>query len=171
MTSRWSSLVGGLALVVAVSGRAAAQTESVLDLNRATREQLIAYPGIGQAYADKIIAARPFKMRSELVSRKIMPATEYLKLKKGLSPTAEDAAAEAAAIKPYDPGPPKDADGRVNLNSASRADLLAVQGIGQQYVDKVIAGRPYKSVDEIVKRNVMPATQFAKVRPLVFVQP
>ncbi|MBL8988665.1 MAG: helix-hairpin-helix domain-containing protein, partial [Gemmatimonadetes bacterium] len=92
MAGRWSPFVAGIALMVAVSAPATAQDP--LDLNKATREQLVAHPGIGQAFADKIIAARPFKMRSELVARGIMPATQYLKIKKGLTPTAEDAAAE-----------------------------------------------------------------------------
>ncbi|MDX2060576.1 MAG: helix-hairpin-helix domain-containing protein [Gemmatimonadales bacterium] len=168
MAGRWSPFVAGIALMVAVSAPATAQDP--LDLNKATREQLVAHPGIGQAFADKIIAARPFKMRSELVARGIMPATQYLKIKKGLTPTAEDAAAEAAAVKAADPGPPRDAEGRLNLNSASRDDLAAIPGVGQLYADKIVAGRPFKTLDEVVSRRIMPSTAFKEIRHKLFIQ-
>ena len=51
-----------------------------LNLNTATREQLVALPGIGETYADAIIKARPFKAKSELVSRKVLPKAAYKKI-------------------------------------------------------------------------------------------
>ncbi|MDZ4864198.1 MAG: helix-hairpin-helix domain-containing protein [Gemmatimonadota bacterium] len=51
----------------------------LLNLNTATRDQLVTLPGVGESYADAIIKARPFKSKSELVSRKVLPEAAYKK--------------------------------------------------------------------------------------------
>lgn len=53
--------------------------EELLDINSCTREQLVALDGVGEAYADKIIAGRPYKMKTELVSKSVVPKSTYAK--------------------------------------------------------------------------------------------
>ena len=52
----------------------------LLNINTATKEQLAALPGIGDAYSQKIIDGRPYKAKSDLKARKIIPASEYSKI-------------------------------------------------------------------------------------------
>lgn len=58
----------------------AAVKADLLDLNSATQEQLKALPGIGDAYAAKIVAGRPYKMKTELTSKNIIPDAVYKKI-------------------------------------------------------------------------------------------
>jgi DNA uptake protein ComE-like DNA-binding protein len=59
----------------------AAPAMQMVDINSATESELKAIPGLGDAYAKKIIAGRPFSNKSQLLSKKIIPKPVYDKIK------------------------------------------------------------------------------------------
>lgn len=69
----------GVALAIALF--AVAAPAKLIDINSAPRAALKTLPGIGDVEADRIVACRPFLTKTELVTKKVIPAGPYLSLK------------------------------------------------------------------------------------------
>jgi len=61
--------------------QAPAAVQYYVDLNSASRKELMTLPGIGAAEAGKIIANRPYLTKTDLVAKNVMPVGPYLSLK------------------------------------------------------------------------------------------
>lgn len=161
------SVAGLMVAALALSGTSSVAPPKpdgrVIDLNTATVEELLAFDGIGRLYAEKIVRARPFRARSELVDRHVMPTSAYLAIKHRLYTSAAQTGAESRALEPIPAG-------MFDLNQASRGDLLGIPGVGQQYADKIIAGRPYRTEAELVSRRIVPLATFERVQSYLAVQ-
>ena len=58
-----------------------ARATSLVDLNTATAAQLQRLPGITATYARRIIANRPYRVKHELETRKILPPSVYARIR------------------------------------------------------------------------------------------
>lgn len=56
------------------------RSDKAVDINTASREDLLNLPGLTQHEADRIIAERPFKNAHELVARRLISESEYAKI-------------------------------------------------------------------------------------------
>ena len=87
------------------------------------------------------------------------------------SPAAGAAASSASAVPPANgasaaskKAAPSAPVKRVDINSASRAELKTLPGIGDAEASKIIAGRPYLSKAELVSKNVLPTGPYLMLK-------
>ena len=78
-------------------------------------------------------------------------------------PAAVTAGKSAAAAK-LAPGQ------KVNINTASQSELEALPGIGPAKAAKIIAGRPYSKVEDIMKVSGIKEGIFGKIKDVISVQ-
>jgi DNA uptake protein ComE-like DNA-binding protein len=88
--------------VPAAAPAAAPAKVEPLDINTATEAQLKALPGVGDAYAKKIIAGRPYEKKDQLKSKQIVPDATYEKIKDQIvaKQVSKPAAPATPAAKP-----------------------------------------------------------------------
>ena len=68
-------------------GRSSDRPE-LIDINSASREQLLTLPGIDESRAEKIIETRPYKNKKELKKKKIVPEEVYKQISDKITATS-----------------------------------------------------------------------------------
>lgn len=71
-----------------------------------------------------------------------------------VKPAAEKAAAKVSEAK----------TGLIDINTATKAELSALPGIGDAYSQKIIDGRPYISKDQLKKKKIIPGATYDKIK-------
>jgi competence protein ComEA len=59
------------------AGESGGAKTATIDLNKATKQQLMSLPGISEAEADKIIAGRPYIEKAQLRKKDIIPSATF----------------------------------------------------------------------------------------------
>lgn len=54
-------------------------------------------------------------------------------------------------------------DAKIDINTATKDELMAFNGIGTKYSDKIIAGRPYARKDQLLSKDILPEATYKKI--------
>jgi DNA uptake protein ComE-like DNA-binding protein len=147
-----------------------------IDINSASADELMSLNGVGEATAKKIIAGRTYASVDDLAKAGVSKSTitkirsqvtvgMASKTTQAAAPPAKSTAAEKPEKKSKEEAK---TSGPVDLNQASEKELEELPGVGSATAKKIIAGRPYASVDDLAKAGVSKST-ITKIRPQVTV--
>jgi hypothetical protein len=91
MCALWAAAVALPAGAVPTPDNRPAVVEHYVDLNSASRKELMTLPGIGAAEADRIVAHRPYLTKTELVTKSVLPVGPFVSVRRlvvAMPPTA-----------------------------------------------------------------------------------
>ena len=132
---------------------AAPAATDVIDLNTATMDQLETLSGIGPAKAKAIVEGRPYTSLKDFESRNIVPASTVEKFKAQV--TVARSKAKPATTDASTTQAPSGTAAKVDLNTATAAELETLPGVGPAKAKAIIEGRPYTSLKDFESRNIV----------------
>jgi len=56
---------------------------------------------------------------------------------------------------------------RINLNTATKEELMTLSGMTDDSADKIIAARPFKSKGQLVEKNILTKEEYKKIASMV----
>lgn len=159
-----------------------------IDLNTATRDELLTLKGVGPATADAIIARRPFGKVEELkdvpgigdvrwgeirrdVTVKQSKATVKRERKESRAPAGAPATGEQRSQRRGEPTDEELMEIRqVNINTASREEIESLLGIGPVKAQAIIDNRPYRTIEEVMEVKGIKRKTFEQIRDRIVVR-
>jgi len=158
-----------------------------VDLNRATRSELMAIPGVGPQLAERIVAYREgqgkFHRVEELTNVHGIGDATMNKLRPWVTVDAVESEGrvqtepDRLVRKPTPAGTgPRTSPGStrlINVNTASTEELDTLPGIGPVLADRIIAERkkrPFATVDELRRVSGLGPKKLEAIRGLVTVE-
>ena len=91
-------------------------------------------------------------------------------LRKGgskLQDKAKEATSKASATKDAAKDSVAGSVGKLDLNSATEAELAQLPGIGEARAKAIVKGRPYTGKDELKRKKIVPASVYEKIKDRV----
>jgi competence protein ComEA len=103
-------------------------------------------------------------MKQKYAATRILGAILTLLLLAGLAMAQSGSSAKSGSGSPM---ASSQASNLVDINSATKAQLSALPGIGDKYSDKIIAGRPYANKSQLVSKKVLPQGVYSKISGMI----
>jgi competence protein ComEA len=146
-----------------------AKPATKIDINKATAEELAEnLPGVGPVTARKIVDGRPYT-NIEGLTRAGVPARTIEAIRPLVTFSTPEPAATKTKGMTKTKGATPAAPGLVNLNTATPAELQELPGVGPAVAQAIVAGRPYKSVDDLARVRGLGAARIETLRDRVTV--
>jgi competence protein ComEA len=165
----------------------------LVDINNATQKELEGIKGVGAATAKKIIASRPYKSVDELSKAGLSAkAVDSIKpfVTVGSAPAAPvataaktSAAAKAATASPEVTKSAQSAQTKaksaatklapgtkININNADQSTIEKLPEIGPVKAKAIIDGRPYNSIEDIMKVKGIKGKTFDAIKDYIVVK-
>jgi competence protein ComEA len=145
----------------------AAEPPQRIDINNASQEAIETLPGVGPAIAQEIIKGRPYRTFADLDKVK------------GIGPKKLDQLRGRVVIAPMRAQLPSaqvrssttnQIAAKVNLNTATQAELEKLPGIGPKRAEAIIAARPFKQIDDLQKVKGLTRAQLNELKTQVVVR-
>ena len=103
-------------------------------------------------------------MNSPVRRKRVKVLAIALALCAGSAGAAKPAAVPASAASAAKARPPAKQPAPIDINSASRAQLKTLPGIGDAEADRIIAGRPYHSKADLAERGIIPTGVYVSLK-------
>ena len=58
-------------------------------------------------------------------------------------------------------------DGKIDVNTATFAELRALPGMGDEYARRVIRFRPYSARNQLATKGILPQAEYERIQDLV----
>jgi DNA uptake protein ComE-like DNA-binding protein len=137
-----------LGLVVQQAEAQVGKNMGLIDPNRATKDELVALPGLDAALADQIVAGRPW--------------LDMTRLDAVLGAKLNEQQREALYRRLWAP---------LNLNTASKAEILLIPGVGDRMLHEFEEYRPYPALARFHREiaKYVDDAELARLEQYVFV--
>jgi competence protein ComEA len=152
-----------------------------VDLNTADRAELLQIPNVGPALADAILTHRRDRGQFAAVDdlnavhgigdRTLEKIRPWVTVPDAEPPPTPEPTVERLERKPTAPPPTtgklRPGDPPLDVNAASEADLQRLPGVGPVTARKIVAARPFREPDDLLRVKGIGPKTMDRLRPLV----